>query len=163
MEPSQEESKTRIKIWTAVEDRVLVESLVTLKLDHCTWRQWVQGRICKSIAIHDGGQATGYGIKATPHITSRLKTLKRLWQTAYDIVYGPNTSGFGWDPETKLILASDDVWEEYLKSVANALAKGLVDAITPLYDNANRVTNVVNDLQKVTSQIVRILALNLRN
>ncbi|KAI9077191.1 hypothetical protein K1719_040849 [Acacia pycnantha] len=57
----------------------------------------------------------GCGIKATPHITSRLKTLKRLWQTAYDIIYGPNTSGFGWDPETKLVTADDDVWEKYLK------------------------------------------------
>ncbi|KAI9119967.1 hypothetical protein K1719_008936 [Acacia pycnantha] len=57
----------------------------------------------------------GCGIKATPHITSRLKTLKRLWQTAYDIIYGPNTSGFGWDLETKLVTADDDVWEEYLK------------------------------------------------
>ncbi|KAI9101412.1 hypothetical protein K1719_023894 [Acacia pycnantha] len=34
----------------------------------------------------------GCGIKATPHITSRLKILKRLWQTAYDIIYGPNAS-----------------------------------------------------------------------
>ncbi|KAI9075830.1 hypothetical protein K1719_042197 [Acacia pycnantha] len=58
----------------------------------------------------------GCGIKATPHITSRLKTLKRLWQTTYDIIYGPNTSGFGWDPETKLVTADDDVWEEYLKT-----------------------------------------------
>ncbi|KAI9113554.1 hypothetical protein K1719_015481 [Acacia pycnantha] len=64
---------------------------------------------------HDGGQATGCGIKATPHITSRLKTLKRLWQTAYDIIYGPNTSGFGWDPETKLVTSDEDVWDEYLK------------------------------------------------
>ncbi|KAI9071124.1 hypothetical protein K1719_046913 [Acacia pycnantha] len=53
--------------------------------------------------------------KSNSHITSRLKTLKRLWQTAYDIIYGPNTSGFGWDPETKLVTADDDVWDEYLK------------------------------------------------
>ncbi|KAI9121272.1 hypothetical protein K1719_008305 [Acacia pycnantha] len=58
----------------------------------------------------------GCGIKATPHITSRLKTLKRLWQTTYDIIYGPSTSGFGWDPETKLITADDDIWDEYLKA-----------------------------------------------
>ncbi|KAI9084358.1 hypothetical protein K1719_033700 [Acacia pycnantha] len=57
----------------------------------------------------------GCGIKATPHITSGLKTLKRLWQTTYDIIYGPNTSGFGWDSKTKLVTADDDVWEEYLK------------------------------------------------
>ncbi|KAI9082779.1 hypothetical protein K1719_035236 [Acacia pycnantha] len=59
----------------------------------------------------------GCGIKATPHIMSRLKTLKRLWQAVYDIVYGPNTSGFGWDPETKLVIADKEVWDEYLKKV----------------------------------------------
>ncbi|KAI9079607.1 hypothetical protein K1719_038434 [Acacia pycnantha] len=52
----------------------------------------------------------GCGFKTTPHITSRLKTLKRLWQAAYDIVYGPNTSGFGWDLETKLVTADKEVW-----------------------------------------------------
>ncbi|KAI9085313.1 hypothetical protein K1719_032690 [Acacia pycnantha] len=58
----------------------------------------------------------GCGIKATLHITSRLKMLKQLWQTAYDIVYGPNTFGFGWDSETKLVTTDDDVWDEYLKA-----------------------------------------------
>ncbi|KAI9124902.1 hypothetical protein K1719_004229 [Acacia pycnantha] len=57
----------------------------------------------------------GCGIKATPPITSRLKTLNRLWQAAYDIVYGPNTSRFGWDPKTKLVTADKEVWDEYMK------------------------------------------------
>ncbi|KAI9072778.1 hypothetical protein K1719_045270 [Acacia pycnantha] len=59
----------------------------------------------------------GCGIKATPHITSRIKTLKRLWQMAYDMVYGPNTSGFGWDLDTKFVTAEPAVWEEYLKDL----------------------------------------------
>ncbi|KAI9122775.1 hypothetical protein K1719_005664 [Acacia pycnantha] len=66
----------------------------------------------------------GCGIKATPHITSRLKTLKRLWQTTYDIIYGPNTSGFGWDPETKLVTADDNVWEEYMKTLKPSESTG---------------------------------------
>ncbi|KAI9113870.1 hypothetical protein K1719_015121 [Acacia pycnantha] len=51
----------------------------------------------------------GCGIKACPHITSRIKTLKKLWQTAYDMVYGTNTSGFGWDPGTKCVTADKEV------------------------------------------------------
>ncbi|KAI9115415.1 hypothetical protein K1719_013734 [Acacia pycnantha] len=65
---------------------------------------------------HDGGQATRMWHKSNSPHHLRLKTLKRLWQTTYDIIYGPNTSGFGWDPETKLVTADDDVWEEYLKT-----------------------------------------------
>ncbi|KAI9124860.1 hypothetical protein K1719_004187 [Acacia pycnantha] len=57
----------------------------------------------------------GCGIKACPHITSRIKTLKKLWQTAYDMVYGTNTSGFGWDPDTKCVTADKEVWDEYVK------------------------------------------------
>ncbi|KAI9100865.1 hypothetical protein K1719_023989 [Acacia pycnantha] len=60
----------------------------------------------------------GCGIKACPHITSRIKTLKKLWQTAYDMVYGTNTSGFGWDPDTKCVTADKEVWDEYIKKMA---------------------------------------------
>ncbi|KAI9128553.1 hypothetical protein K1719_000036 [Acacia pycnantha] len=56
------------------------------------------------------------GIKACPHITSSIKTLKKLWQMAYDMVYGPNTLGFGWDPDTKCVTANKDVWDEYIKT-----------------------------------------------
>ena len=31
------------------------------------------------------------------------------------MVYGSNTSGFGWDPERKVVTADKEVWEEYLK------------------------------------------------
>ncbi|KAI9083355.1 hypothetical protein K1719_034721 [Acacia pycnantha] len=75
----------------------------------------------------------GCGIKETPHVTSRLKTLKRLWQAAYDIVYGPNTSGFGWDPETKLVTTNKDVWDEYLK--AHPKAKEFVTKPLPNFDS----------------------------
>ncbi|KAI9097437.1 hypothetical protein K1719_025208 [Acacia pycnantha] len=57
----------------------------------------------------------GCGIKACPHITLRLKTLKHLWQAAYDMVYGTNTSGFGWDPDMKFVIADNEVWDDYLK------------------------------------------------
>ncbi|KAI9104286.1 hypothetical protein K1719_022858 [Acacia pycnantha] len=57
----------------------------------------------------------GCGIKACPHITSRIKTLKKLWQTAYDMVYGVNTSKLWWDPDTKCVTADKDVWDEYIK------------------------------------------------
>ncbi|KAI9118815.1 hypothetical protein K1719_010260 [Acacia pycnantha] len=62
----------------------------------------------------------GCGIKACPHITSRIKTLKKLWQTAYDMVYGTNTSGFGWDPDTKCVTADKEVWDEYIKAHSRA-------------------------------------------
>ena len=31
------------------------------------------------------------------------------------MVYGSNTSGFGWDFDRKVVIADKEVWEEYLK------------------------------------------------
>ncbi|KAA8538077.1 hypothetical protein F0562_027685 [Nyssa sinensis] len=58
----------------------------------------------------------GAGIKAKPHIESRIKTMKRDFNIVYDMLYGPNTSGFGWDNDRKCVVAESPVWEEYIKS-----------------------------------------------
>ena len=54
------------------------------------------------------------GIKAKPHIESRIRTLKKDWSIVYDMVYGRNTSGFGWDPIRKMVTAEKDVWDAYI-------------------------------------------------
>ncbi|KAA8518047.1 hypothetical protein F0562_015533 [Nyssa sinensis] len=57
----------------------------------------------------------GVGIKAKPHIESRIKTMKRDFNIVYDMLYGPNTNGFGWDNDKKCVVAEPPVWEEYIK------------------------------------------------
>ncbi|KAK6137558.1 hypothetical protein DH2020_028700 [Rehmannia glutinosa] len=56
------------------------------------------------------------GLKAKPHIESRIKTLKRDFHIVYDMLNGPNTSGFGMDPIKKCITAEKTVWDSYLQS-----------------------------------------------
>ncbi|KAK6115433.1 hypothetical protein DH2020_007702 [Rehmannia glutinosa] len=56
------------------------------------------------------------GLKAKPHIESRIKTLKRDFHIVYDMLNGPNTSGFGMDPIKKCITAEKAVWDSYLQS-----------------------------------------------
>ncbi|KAA8519285.1 hypothetical protein F0562_013541 [Nyssa sinensis] len=60
------------------------------------------------------------GIKSKPHIESRIKTTKRDFNIVYDMLYGPNTSGFGWDNDKKCVVAKPPVWEEYIKSYKGA-------------------------------------------
>ncbi|KAI9112527.1 hypothetical protein K1719_016450 [Acacia pycnantha] len=104
-------------MWTAVEDRVLVECLVTLRLDQKLMADsGFKAGYANALQSMMEERIPGCGIKATPHITSGLKTLKRLWQAAYDIVYEPNTSGFGWNLKTKLVTVDKEVWDEYLKA-----------------------------------------------
>ncbi|KAI9107694.1 hypothetical protein K1719_021357 [Acacia pycnantha] len=90
---------------------------------------------------HDGGQATWMWYKSNSPHHLQIKTLKRLWQTAYDIIYGPNTSGFGWDPETKLVTADDDVWDEYLKTLKPSEHSGN----TPTGGRGGRLKDTTND------------------
>ncbi|KAG8379692.1 hypothetical protein BUALT_Bualt07G0115400 [Buddleja alternifolia] len=56
------------------------------------------------------------GLKAKPHIESRIKTLKKDFNIVYDMLNSPNTSGFGMDPIRKYITADKAVWDEHLQS-----------------------------------------------
>ncbi|PIN08321.1 hypothetical protein CDL12_19102 [Handroanthus impetiginosus] len=56
------------------------------------------------------------GLKAWPHIESRVKTLKKDFHIIYDMLNGPHTSGFGMDPIKKCITAEKPVWDAYLQS-----------------------------------------------
>ena len=105
-----------MKMWSAEEDKVLIDCLVTLRIEgQYLADNGFKNGFANALKLMMEAKLPGCGIKATPHITSRIKTLKRLWQMAYDMVYGPNTSGFGWDPDTKFVTAEPAVWEEYLK------------------------------------------------
>ncbi|KAI9077630.1 hypothetical protein K1719_040405 [Acacia pycnantha] len=80
-------------MWSAKEDKVLIDCLLTLKVE----QKWMadngfKAGFANALQSMMEQKLPGCGIKATPHITSRIKTLKRLWQLAYDMVYGPNTS-----------------------------------------------------------------------
>ncbi|KAG5526623.1 hypothetical protein RHGRI_032780 [Rhododendron griersonianum] len=58
----------------------------------------------------------GHGIKAKPHIESRIKTLKKDVCIVYDMIYGGSTTGFGWDPNTNMVVAEKHIWDDYVKS-----------------------------------------------
>ncbi|KAJ9549302.1 hypothetical protein OSB04_021845 [Centaurea solstitialis] len=121
--------------WTAFRDN-LAESIQIRK-----YRGWSSDEETKLVEAllnmtnsggfkADNGFKTGYlqhleemlkvslpnsGLSATPHILSKIKTIKRDWQCVYDMVNGSNTSGFGYDSERKCVTAEEPVWEAYLK------------------------------------------------
>ncbi|XP_030479198.1 uncharacterized protein LOC115696436 [Cannabis sativa] len=71
------------------------------------------------------------GIKAQPHIDSRLKILKRQY-TANSDMLGPSTSGFGWSEELKCVVADKIVFDEWVKS--HPTAKRLLNKSFPYYN-----------------------------
>ena len=103
-------------VWTPEEDKILVECLVELKneqkfMQDCHFKpghlQAIEGMMVERLP--------GCGLKANPHIQSRIKTMKNTWAVVHDMVFGTNTSGFGWDDEKKCVTADKEVWEAYVK------------------------------------------------
>ncbi|KAI3732231.1 hypothetical protein L1987_63430 [Smallanthus sonchifolius] len=56
----------------------------------------------------------GAGIKAKPHIESRIKTMKSDWSAVHDMLSWNNTSGFGWDYNNDMLDAPQPVWQAYI-------------------------------------------------
>ena len=110
--------------WTSNEDKKLIDALMELH---------VSGKYSGA----DNGFKPGYfkavqqlldvslpnsGLKAEPHIKSRLKTLKSNFSIVHDMLLGTDTSGFSfkWDSETCCVDAEEKVWTDYCK-VSNLL------------------------------------------
>ena len=58
----------------------------------------------------------GCGIKASPHIESRYKTLRRQYW-AIDDMLGPNASGFGWNDNEKMVVVEKQIFEVWVKVI----------------------------------------------
>lgn len=103
--------------WTKDEDVLLVESLVELRVEgkFLAERGFKPGYLWRLEEIL-AAKVPGHGLKAISHILSQLKTLRSSWQAIYDMVYGVNASGFGWDPKRKRNVTGEPaMWDEYLK------------------------------------------------
>ncbi|KAD3067808.1 hypothetical protein E3N88_35688 [Mikania micrantha] len=55
------------------------------------------------------------GIKAKPHIESRIKTMKSDWSAIHDMLSWNNTSGFGWDYNNDMLDAPQPVHKNAAK------------------------------------------------
>jgi hypothetical protein len=53
------------------------------------------------------------GLKANPHIESRLKTLRKQTLAISDMI--ANSSGFSWDHEKKMVVCEKQVFDDWVK------------------------------------------------
>ncbi|KAK4591755.1 hypothetical protein RGQ29_016269 [Quercus rubra] len=117
---SQDPSKRK---WTPAEDIKLVEALVVYhhEREGSPENKFKPGYL-KILEGKISTKLPNAGLRAKPHIESRLRTLKREFQVIHEMLIGPNTSGFGWDTMRKCVTAENDVWDAYVQSHKGAIA-----------------------------------------
>lgn len=108
--------------WTTDEDEELVKALCEVSSDP---RYKVEGggfKNCYSQGIESilAQKLPGRGIKASPHVDSRLKVMKRKYYAIKDMLALP---GFSWDEERKMIQCEKQLYDEYCRD--HPRAKGL--------------------------------------
>ncbi|XP_061345730.1 uncharacterized protein LOC133291479 [Gastrolobium bilobum] len=158
-EDNQHSTKRSNHTWTAEEDKVLVECLIDI------------GSIWKG----ENGFKSGFSgaieklmhqripfctLRGIPHITSRVKLLKKQYNALAEMI-GPNGgSGFGWSDTKKMIEVEREIFDDWVKS--HPSAKGLYNKSFPHYDslgavfgkdvarglNAEEPTDTVNQMQQ---------------
>ena len=105
-----------IRKWGSVEDAKLVESLIELitqgswRADNGTFRSWYLQQL--ETLMED--KLFECGLKPTPHIESRVKLLKKQYNTIVEML-GPNYSRFGWDDINKCVTCEEDTFKEWVR------------------------------------------------
>lgn len=110
------------RMWTSDEDDELVKALCEISADP---RYKVEGgafKNCYSQGIENilSQKLPGRGIKASPHVDSWLKVMKRKYYSIKDMIA---STGFSWDDTRKMIQCEKQRYDEYCRD--HPRAKGL--------------------------------------
>ncbi|XP_061365998.1 uncharacterized protein LOC133309259 [Gastrolobium bilobum] len=135
-EDSQQSTKRNNHTWIAEEDKVLVKCLIDIgsrwKGDN-GFKPGFSGAIEK--LMHQ--RIPGCTLKGIPHITSRVKLLKKHYNAIAEMISPNGASGFGWNDTKKMIEVEREIFNDWVKSHPNA--KGLFNKPFPHYDSLGAV------------------------
>ena len=101
------------RFWSGEEDKALVQALHELSVDP-DWKCENGFRNGYMVRLEEliGKAMPSCGLKASPHIDSRLKTLVGKFRA---ILLMLGTSGFKWDDERHIIYVERSVYDDFCK------------------------------------------------
>ncbi|CAN6579235.1 unnamed protein product [Malus baccata var. baccata] len=117
------------RFWTTKEDSALVESLQEL-YRNTKWRAdngFKNGYLTHIEAMLEA-KLPGCGIQASPHIESRVKTLKKKYCALTEML---SQGGFSWDDKQMMLVCNRSLYDEWVKKRRDA--SGLYGKPFPFY------------------------------
>ena len=100
--------------WTRNEEEVLINALkdivaLGMKVENNTFRsgylQVLEGKIIKALP--------GTDLRATPHIESKIKKWKKVYNSLFSLL---SLSGIGWNGTDKMLdVVKEEAWDDYVK------------------------------------------------
>ena len=104
------------RTWTKDEEEALLAILedVIARGQHCntgSFKSGIMTIIERSLSV----MCPQSGLKANPHIESKLRKWKKQYGVVYDML---NKSGFGWNDTLKCVeVDSDEAWRSYVQII----------------------------------------------
>ncbi|XP_042454902.1 uncharacterized protein LOC122038973 [Zingiber officinale] len=119
-------------LWTKQEEVTLVDCLIELSKDS-TWKSENGFRIWYFVHLEKlvAAKLPSSSLKATPHIDSRYKLLKRRFHAITKMLN--RSSGFGWNDVVKCIITTKDVFNDWVKRHPTTI--GLRNKEFPYHDD----------------------------
>lgn len=111
---NESQKKGARRTWTKLEEEALLsvlEDIVArgLRCDNGSFKSGTIGLIEKQLQT----LCPNSGLKASPHIESKMKIWKKQYAIIFDML---NKSGFGWDDVNKCVqVDSNEVWQTYVQ------------------------------------------------
>ncbi|WZZ71401.1 hypothetical protein YC2023_082771 [Brassica napus] len=114
-DPQQEKAKGAYEFWNVRETTVLIRLLVDGIKQGWRDKNGSMSKMTVEKKILPILNATVGCHKTHKHYLSRLKSLRKLYNSMQDLIRF--SSGFGWDPISKKFTAPNQVWDDYEKVI----------------------------------------------
>ncbi|TXG69377.1 hypothetical protein EZV62_004312 [Acer yangbiense] len=128
---NEQDKRACRRIWTKEEEETLLSIIneIVANGGRADYGSFKAGNL-KIIESHLANILPNCGLKASPHIESKVKTWKKDYGVVYDMI---NTSGFGWNNVRKCVeVDSNEAWHSYVQH--HKQVKRWRDKPFPLYE-----------------------------